>query len=63
MNTALWLYRSGLSHSALSAAASGKRVVMSYGELAGRAARIAGALRRKASMARSRRMRQNRWSG
>ncbi len=47
MNTALWLYRSGLSHSALSAAASGKRVVMSYGELAGRAARIAGALRNK----------------
>jgi long-chain acyl-CoA synthetase len=47
MNSALWLYRSGLSHSALSAAASGTRVVMTYGDLAGRAARIAGSLRHK----------------
>ncbi len=47
MNAALWLFRSGLSHAALPAAASGTRVAMSYGELAGRAARIAGALRHK----------------
>lgn len=47
MNTALWLHRSGLSHSAMPALGSGTRVVMSYGELASRAARIAGALRNK----------------
>lgn len=45
MNAALWLYRSGLSHAAMPAAASGTRVVMDYGRLAERAARIAGALR------------------
>jgi long-chain acyl-CoA synthetase len=45
MNSALWLQRSGLSHPAMPAAASGPRVVMSYGKLAERAARIAGALR------------------
>ncbi len=47
MNQALWLTRSGLSHAAMPAAASGTRVVMSYGELAQRAARLAGALRDK----------------
>ncbi len=45
MNSALWLHRSGLSHAAMPAVASGSRVVMSYGQLAERAARIAGALR------------------
>ncbi|MDO9412643.1 MAG: AMP-binding protein [Pseudolabrys sp.] len=45
MNSALWLKRSGLSHPSMPAAALGTRVVMNYGELAGRAARIAGALR------------------
>ena len=47
MNTALWLLRSGLSHPAMPAVASGPRVVMTYGELADRAARIAGSLRDK----------------
>jgi long-chain acyl-CoA synthetase len=47
MNSALWLHRSGLSHAAMPAVASGPRVVMSYGQLAERAARIAGALRDK----------------
>ena len=47
MNIALWLYRSGLSHPDLPAAAKGKRVVASYGQLAGRAARLAGALRNR----------------
>ncbi|MDO8875309.1 MAG: AMP-binding protein [Pseudolabrys sp.] len=45
MNSALWLHRSGLSHAAMPAAASGTRVVMTYGQLAERAARIAGSLR------------------
>ena len=45
MNQALWLARSGLSHATMPAAASGTRVVMRYGELAMRAARLAGALR------------------
>ena len=45
MNLASWLYRSGLSHPALPAAATGPRVVATYGELAARAARLAGALR------------------
>ena len=45
MNLALWLERAGLGHPALPAAASGTRVVATYGQLAGRAARLAGALR------------------
>src|SRR5450631_475984 len=45
MNLALWLYRAGLSHPSLPAAASGTRVVATYGELAARAACLAGALR------------------
>ena len=46
MNIASWLYRSALSHPALPAAATGTRVVATYGA-AGRqrAARLAGALR------------------
>jgi long-chain acyl-CoA synthetase len=47
MNVALWLARAGLGHPTLPAAASGTRVVASYGQLAGRAARLAGALREK----------------
>ena len=45
MNIASWLYRSGLSHADWPAAATGTRVVATYGELAERAARLAGALR------------------
>jgi long-chain acyl-CoA synthetase len=45
MNLALWLERAGLGHPALPAAASGTRVVATYGQLAGCAARLAGALR------------------
>jgi len=45
MNLALWLYRAGLSHGGRPATASGTRVVASYGDLAARAARLAGALR------------------
>src|SRR5205085_4358967 len=44
MNIASWLSRAGLSHPGLAAVGQGPRVVQSYGELAGRAARIAGAL-------------------
>jgi long-chain acyl-CoA synthetase len=51
MNSALWLHRSGLSHPSAPAVASGTRVVMSYGELASRAARIAGPLRDKFKLA------------
>ena len=43
VNIALWLYRFGLSHPTLPAAAIGKRVVASYGQLAGRV----GAARRR----------------
>jgi long-chain acyl-CoA synthetase len=45
MNLALWLYRAGLSHRDWPAAASGTRIVATCGELAARAARLAGALR------------------
>jgi long-chain acyl-CoA synthetase len=51
MNIASWLYRSGLSHPDLPAAALGMRVVASYGELAERAARLAGALRERLRLA------------
>ena len=47
MNIASWLERSALSHPAWPAAASGTRVVASYGQLAERAARLAGALRER----------------
>jgi long-chain acyl-CoA synthetase len=50
MNLALWLYRAGLSHADRPAAASGTRVVATYGELAERAARLAGALRERLSL-------------
>jgi long-chain acyl-CoA synthetase len=45
MNIASWLERSALSHPARPAAATGTRVVATYGQLAERAARLAGALR------------------
>jgi long-chain acyl-CoA synthetase len=51
MNLALWLSRSGLAHPALPAVAVGCRVVASYGDLAARAARLAGALREKMRVA------------
>jgi len=44
MNLALWLERAGLSHPNLPAVGLGSHVVRNYGELAGRAARLAGAL-------------------
>ncbi|KQY98322.1 AMP-dependent synthetase [Pseudolabrys sp. Root1462] len=47
MNLASWLTRSGLSHPHTPAAALGSRVVMTYGQLATRAAKLAGALRDK----------------
>ena len=47
MNLALWLYRAGLSHADWPAAASGTRVVATFGELAERAARLAGSLRER----------------
>src|SRR5436190_21740727 len=46
MNIASWLSRAGLSHPDLAAVGQGPRVAQSYGELAGRAARLAGALHR-----------------
>ncbi len=51
MNIASWLYRSGLSHPAWPAAAAGTRVVATYGQLAERAARLAGALRKRFKLA------------
>jgi len=45
MNLALWLERAGRSDPGRPAVGHGERVVMSYGDLAGRAARLAGALR------------------
>ena len=45
MNIALWLERAGKSHASLPAAALGGRVVLDYGALAMRAARLAAALR------------------
>ncbi len=45
MNIASWLARAGLSHPSLAAVGKGTRVVLSYGELALRAARLASGLR------------------
>jgi long-chain acyl-CoA synthetase len=47
MNLALWLRRAGLSHPSQPATASGTSVVATYGQLAERAARLAGALRER----------------
>jgi len=51
MNIANWLERAGLSHGSLPAVALGTRVARSYGELAGRAARLAGTLRTRFGLA------------
>ena len=51
MNLALWLARAGLSHPSHPAAATGKRVVATYGNLAMRAAKLAGALRDRFKLA------------
>ena len=45
MNIALWLDRAGRAHADRPAVGHGTRVLRSYGEFAGRAARLAGALR------------------
>ncbi len=44
MNIASWLARAGLSHPSLAAVGTGARVVLDYGELALRAARLASGL-------------------
>jgi long-chain acyl-CoA synthetase len=46
LNIAAWLHRAGLSHPGLPAVGKGPRATQSYGELAERAARLAGALQR-----------------
>src|SRR5256885_883136 len=46
MNIASWLSRAGLSHPGLAAVGQGPRVAQTYGELAGRATRLASALHR-----------------
>jgi long-chain acyl-CoA synthetase len=46
MNVAAWLHRSGLSHPDLPAIGYGMRAAHTYGELASRAARLAGGLRK-----------------
>jgi long-chain acyl-CoA synthetase len=51
MNIALWLERAGKSHPGGPAAALGERVVLDYGTLAARAARLAGALRTTCKLA------------
>src|SRR3569832_281271 len=51
MHLALRLARAGLSHPSLPAAAAGTRVVATYGQLAERAARLAGALRTRFKLA------------
>src|SRR6202040_3986598 len=45
MNLALWLERAGSSHGDRPALGLGSRVIRRYGEVAGRAARLAGSLR------------------
>ena len=45
MNIASWLERAGKSHASLPAAALGGRVVLDYGALVTRVARLAAALR------------------
>src|SRR5207237_8619031 len=50
MNIALWLERAGKSHPDRPAAALGERVLLDYGALAMRAARLAGALRTRCKL-------------
>jgi long-chain acyl-CoA synthetase len=47
MNLALWLHRAGLSHGDRPALGLGTRVIKRYGEVAGRAAKLAAALRER----------------
>jgi long-chain acyl-CoA synthetase len=47
VNLALWLHRAGLSHGDRPALGLGTRVIRRYGEVAGRAARLAAALRER----------------
>ena len=47
MNLALWLERAGMSHGPRPAVGLGDRVVRDYADLAGRVARLAGALRQR----------------
>jgi long-chain acyl-CoA synthetase len=51
MNIALWLCRAGLAHPERPAVGHGDRVLRSYGEFAGRVARLAGALRDRCGLA------------
>ncbi|MDQ2955123.1 MAG: AMP-binding protein [Pseudomonadota bacterium] len=51
MNLALWLERAGKSHGNRPALAFGARVLRDYGALAGRVARLAGALRERFGLA------------
>ena len=50
MNIALWLHRAGLAHPDRPAVGHGTRVVRRYGDFAGRAARLAGALRERCGL-------------
>jgi long-chain acyl-CoA synthetase len=50
VNIASWLERSALSHPHFPAVATGTRVVATYGQLAERAARLAGALRARCGL-------------
>jgi long-chain acyl-CoA synthetase len=51
VNLALWLHRAGLSHGDRPALGLGTRVIRRYGEVAGRAARLAAALRERFGLA------------
>jgi len=50
MNLALWLERVGLSHGDRPALGLGRRAVRNYAEVAGRVARLAGALRQRCGL-------------
>jgi long-chain acyl-CoA synthetase len=50
MNLALWLERAGSSHGDRPALGLGSRVIRHYGEVAGRAARLAASLRHRFSL-------------
>jgi long-chain acyl-CoA synthetase len=51
MNIALWLHRAGRACPDRPAVGHGSRVIASYGDFAGRAARLAGALRNRCGLA------------
>src|SRR5689334_156361 len=51
MNIALWLHRAGLAQPDRPAVGQGARVHRTYGDFAGRAARLAGALRTRCGLA------------